>query len=97
MIFLPSALVLLCGAEGGKCPYLPTGGERIFMWKYIIKRLLTIIPILFLVSFLVFWLMTYTGDPASNKAGDFMTEAELEALRDEGGLVAFTGLEILLE
>lgn len=56
------------------------------MWKYIVKRMLTIIPIILLVSFLVFWLMSFTGDPVSNMAGDYVTEEELEALREEMGL-----------
>lgn len=61
-------------------------GKVIIMWKYILKRILTLIPILLLVSFLVFWLMSYTGDPARTMAGEYATEEEIEALREELGL-----------
>ena len=44
------------------------------MFRYFIKRVITLIPILLVVSFLVFWLMSMTGDPARTKAGDFATE-----------------------
>ena len=45
-----------------------------------------LIPVLLVVSFLVFWLMNMTGDPARTMAGDFATEEQIEAMREEMGL-----------
>ena len=56
------------------------------MWKYFLKRVLTLIPVLLVVSFLVFWLMSMTGDPARTKAGDFATEEQIELMREQMGL-----------
>lgn len=56
------------------------------MWKYFLKRILTLIPVLLVVSFLVFWLMSMTGDPARTKAGDFATEEQIELMREQMGL-----------
>ena len=52
------------------------------MFRYFIKRVLTLIPILLVVSFIVFWLMSMTGDPARTKAGDFATEEQIEIMRE---------------
>lgn len=56
------------------------------MLKYFIKRVLQLIPVLLIVAFFVFWLMTMTGDPARTKAGDFATEEQIEAMREQMGL-----------
>ena len=56
------------------------------MLKYITKRLITLIPIIFIVSFLVFWLMSLTGDPAAAMAGEYATAEDIELLRKEMGL-----------
>ncbi|MBR5236735.1 MAG: ABC transporter permease [Clostridia bacterium] len=56
------------------------------MVRYFIKRVLTLIPVLLAVSFLVFWLMSMTGDPARTIAGDTVTEAQLEQMRETMGL-----------
>ena len=56
------------------------------MFRYFIKRLVTLIPVLLIVAFLVFWLMSMTGDPARTKAGDFATEEQIEAMREQMGL-----------
>ncbi len=56
------------------------------MWRYFFKRVITLIPVLLLVSFLVFWLMSMTGDPARTKAGDFATEEQIEQMREQMGL-----------
>ena len=56
------------------------------MLKYVIKRIRFLIPILLVVSFLVFWLMSFTGDPARTLAGEYATEEEVEALRESMGL-----------
>ncbi len=56
------------------------------MWKYVVKRILQLIPIILLVSFLVFWLMSLTGDPVRNLLGDQATQEQIEAKRAELGL-----------
>lgn len=56
------------------------------MIRYFIKRVLTLVPVLLLVAFLVFWLMSMTGDPARTKAGDFATEEQIEIMREQMGL-----------
>ena len=57
------------------------------MLKYIGKRLLMMIPVILVTSFLIFWAMSLTGgDPARQIAGDRATEAEVEAIREEMGL-----------
>ncbi len=56
------------------------------MLRYFLKRVIMLIPILLVVAFLVFWLMTMTGDPARTKAGDFATEEQIEAMREQMGL-----------
>ena len=50
------------------------------MLRYFIKRVAILIPLLIAVAFLVFWLMSMTGDPARTKAGDFATEEQIEAM-----------------
>ncbi len=56
------------------------------MHKYIIKRVLALIPIFIAVSFLVFFLMSFTGDAAYSIAGENMTADEVDALREKMGL-----------
>jgi len=57
------------------------------MWKYMIKRLLALIPVLIGVSILVFLLMHITpGDPALLMLGERAPEEQLENLRREMGL-----------
>ena len=57
------------------------------MLKYIGKRLLMLLPVILVTSFLIFWAMSLTGgDPARQIAGDRATEAEVEAIREEMGL-----------
>jgi peptide/nickel transport system permease protein len=55
------------------------------MLKYCIKRLLLLIPILIAVSFIVFALMTMTGDPVRQLMGEEATEEDIEAKREELG------------
>ena len=55
------------------------------MWKYVVKRVITLIPILLVVSLVVFALMTLTGDPVRALAGEYATEEEIELLREELG------------
>lgn len=57
------------------------------MKKYILKRLLSLIPVLFLVSVGIFMLIHLTpGDPARAILGDTATEEQIQELRDEMGL-----------
>jgi len=57
------------------------------MWRYVVKRIFWLIPVLLGVSLLVFTLMYFTpGDPAMIILGAEATPAELEALREELGL-----------
>lgn len=57
------------------------------MLKYILKRLLLLIPILIGVSIIIFILKTITpGDPARQILGNSATEEQVQAKRDELGL-----------
>ncbi len=57
------------------------------MKKFIVKRILSLIPILFLVSIGIFSLIHLTpGDPARAILGDLATEDEVMALRESMGL-----------
>lgn len=57
------------------------------MKKFIVKRFLSLIPILFLVSIGIFSLIHLTpGDPARAILGDLATEDEVMALRESMGL-----------
>ena len=57
------------------------------MHRYIIKRLLMLIPVLLGVAFIIFAIMSVAeGDPVYQVAGPDATEEQLEALREEMGL-----------
>ncbi len=57
------------------------------MWKYIVKRLLSMIPVLLGVSLIIFTLLYFTpGDPASMVLGEQATEEAKEEWRDRYGL-----------
>lgn len=57
------------------------------MHKYIIKRLLMMIPVIIGVSFLVFFIMALTpGDPARTILGETAPQESVDALREELGL-----------
>ncbi len=57
------------------------------MHKYIIRRLLLLIPVMLGVSFIVFTMMYFTpGDPARIMLGESAPEAEVKRLRDDLGL-----------
>ena len=57
------------------------------MFRYILKRLLYLIPVLLGVSFIVFSLLYLTpGDMARNALGPSASEAAVKALRIEMGL-----------
>ena len=57
------------------------------MWKYVIKRLLWLIPIVLGVAILIFTIMYFTpGDPAQIMLGSTATEEQIAAKRAEMGL-----------
>ncbi len=57
------------------------------MYKYILKRLLALIPVLIGVTFIVFFIMNLSpGDPARMLLGSGATESSIQALREEMGL-----------
>ncbi len=57
------------------------------MYRYIIRRLLLLIPVMLGVSFIVFSIMFFTpGDPAKIMLGERAPEAEVAALRTQMGL-----------
>ena len=57
------------------------------MHRYIIKRLLMLIPVLLGVAFIIFAIMNVAeGDPVYQVAGPDATEEQLDALREEMGL-----------
>ncbi|MEA5059179.1 MAG: ABC transporter permease [Candidatus Pelethousia sp.] len=57
------------------------------MWRYILKRLLMIIPVLIGVTFFVYVVLSLApGDPVQTILGDKATEAAQEQLRAELGL-----------
>ncbi len=57
------------------------------MYRYIIKRLIMLIPVLLGVAFVIFAIMNVAeGDPVYQVAGPDATEEQLEALREEMGL-----------
>lgn len=57
------------------------------MIKYILKRIVLMIPAVLATSFIIFFAMNMTGgDPARTLAPDNATEAQIEQLREEMGL-----------
>lgn len=56
------------------------------MGRYILKRILFMIPVLFCVTILIFTLMFFVpGDPASTIAGGMATQEDLEQIREQLG------------
>jgi len=57
------------------------------MLRYILKRLLLMIPVLLGISFILFSILNLTpGDPARAMLGEGATEADVQQLREEMGL-----------
>ena len=57
------------------------------MAKFVLKRILVMIPVLLGVTFLIFTMMYFTkGNPAQLILGDMATEEQLYALEEEMGL-----------
>lgn len=57
------------------------------MWSYLIRRVLSVIPILLVVATIVFLMLRLTpGDPAANIAGDAATSEDIAQLRIDLGL-----------
>ena len=56
------------------------------MWRYVVKRLLLIFPILLGVSFIVYGIISMTpGDPASSILGTSATQDQIDQLNHELG------------
>ncbi len=56
------------------------------MKKYVVKRVLSLFPVLIVVSVVIFFLIHMThGDPARTMLGDQASEAEVETLRENLG------------
>lgn len=59
------------------------------MYKYVIRRLIMLIPVLLGVTFVIFTLLHFTdGDPARMILGNEASEEEVLSLREEMGLNA---------
>ena len=57
------------------------------MLKYIVRRVLLLIPVMLGVSFIVFSMMHFTpGDPVTTMLGETATQESIEQLREELGL-----------
>lgn len=57
------------------------------MWRYILRRILGLIPLLLVVSFLIFmFIHIIPGDPARLMAGKEATDVQIEAIQNELGL-----------
>ncbi|MFA1820107.1 ABC transporter permease [Virgibacillus oceani] len=56
------------------------------MRKYLLKRLIQMIPVLFIITFVVFVLVYMAGDPVSLMLSEGATEEDREAMREALGL-----------
>lgn len=57
------------------------------MYQFIVKRLLMLIPVLLGVTFIVYFILSFTpGDPARLVLGEMASEESVQALREEMGL-----------
>ena len=57
------------------------------MLKYVVNRLLSLIPVILVTSFLIYWAMSLTeGDPAMMIAGDGASKEMIEQIRHDLGL-----------
>ncbi len=61
-----------------------TGGTN--MGKYLVKRILQMIPVMIIITMIIFILLNVAGDPTVNLLPLDATEAEREALRTAMGL-----------
>lgn len=56
------------------------------MGRYILRRLVSLIPILLIISFFVYLLMSFTGDPVATITGGEATQEQMEIMRENLGL-----------
>ncbi|MDR1621480.1 MAG: ABC transporter permease [Synergistaceae bacterium] len=57
------------------------------MWRYILRRIVYLVPVFIGISFFVFFMLHMTpGDPAKMILGDTATEESVQELREEMGL-----------
>ena len=56
------------------------------MYKFVLKRLVMLIPVLLGVSFIVFSILSFTpGDPVEMRLGDNYSEEAYQAMKEEIG------------
>ena len=61
------------------------------MYRFILKRLIMLIPVLLGVSFIVYTIMSFTpGDPVQMMLGDNYSEEAYAALEEELGHIIYT-------
>lgn len=56
------------------------------MGRYIVKRILEIIPVLFIITFIVFFLVRVSGDPVNTMLPPEATPEDRQELREALGL-----------
>ena len=56
------------------------------MAKYLVRRILQIIPVLIIISMIVFLLVNVTGDPTSTMLPPTASDEERDVLREALGL-----------
>ena len=56
------------------------------MGRYIVKRLLEIIPVLFIITFIVFFLVRLSGDPVNTMLPPEATPQDRQEMREALGL-----------
>lgn len=62
------------------------------MYRFILKRLLMLIPVLLGVSFIVYTILSFTpGDPVQMMLGDNYSEESYAAMQEELGLGSLPG------
>ena len=67
------------------------------MWRYVLRRLLLVLPTIFVPLLLVFLMLRLApGDPAAQVLGDQATPDQVSALRHEMGLDAPMAIQFLL-
>lgn len=76
------------GLAFGRAPFYESGrGDWGFMWRYVLRRLVLVLPVLIGVSIVVFWMVrAIPGDPAAVLAGEAASEEVKAELRSRLGL-----------
>ncbi len=56
------------------------------MWRFIVKRILFLIPIIIMSSLMIYILMSFTGDPVYAILGENASDEDVAAMREKMGL-----------